>query len=91
MSVATSYNTAHSTYAQSNAVNSKFIFSAHYGHPLLHHTFTGNLTFSHIFIHLVISAYLTQHEQDNLNICHLAYKHLVDMTSCVKLDIIYIN
>ena len=88
-SVATSYTATYQQYANNNPTNSKLISSAHYGQPSSRHSFTSDVKFSHIYIHLVTSAYLTQLDQDSLDACHPAYKYLSTMMQRIRLNLIY--
>jgi len=49
---------------------------APFGRPSTQHSFMSEATFDHILIHLIKSSFLTQWEQQHLNLVHPLYQHL---------------
>ena len=53
------------------------------------HSFTNNITFEHVYLHLVLSSYLDNKDLKNLNKCHPLFRHLCKILTKICLDYVY--
>lgn len=79
---------AEEKYAESNWMKGEIICNSR-GKPSSHHSFTSEAAFECVYLHLVLSGYLSVADLKNLNSCNMLYEHLCKMINHIDLNLIY--
>ena len=75
-------------YSQEHPVGGKLIAQSR-GKPSSQHSFTSEVVFEHIYLHLVLSDYLAREELVHLNSSHMLLEHMCKMIRHMKPKLVY--
>ena len=59
------------------------------GKPSAHHSSTREAVFDHVYMHLVLSNYLTPTRLCNLNSCYMLHNYFCKMIKQINLNLVY--
>ena len=79
---------AEEDYARKHPLKGELICKSR-GKPSAHHSCTSEAVFDHVYLHLVLSDYLSTTELQNLNACNMLYEHLCKMMNHINLNLVY--
>ena len=76
------------TYATKHRIKGELVTQPR-GRSSKNYSFYSDITFEQVFLHLVLSSYLTTTDLESLNQCHPLFAHLCTMLSKINLTYIY--